>query len=326
MKQVGIICGGYSSEFEISVKSAKTILNNFPEAYKPRLIYLRKSGWTIQLEEAEVPLHPTKFTFTENEEKQKIDLAIIYIHGDPGENGKVQAYLEMNDIPYVNSSPLASQLSFDKWYCNQFIKGFDVKVADSIFLTHPDHLPPTADVVAQLGLPIFVKPCDSGSSYGIARVEKEEDLKKAVAGAFAEGKTIVLEAFLDGTEVTCAVYRTPQGVKALPMTEIVSENAFFDYEAKYLGKSQEITPARIPDEQRDACQKISKQIYQLLSLRSIARVDFMLVQGVPYVIEVNTIPGFTAESLVPQMIAAEGLSIRDFWSEILEAELDASLI
>jgi len=321
MKQVGIICGGYSSEFEISVKSARMICDNFPEGYQPRLIYLRKSGWSVQLEDEEVPLDAQKFTFLEDGQSIKIDVAIVCIHGDPGENGKVQGYLEMIGIPYVNSSPLASQLSFDKWYCNQFIKGFGVKVADSIFLTSLKELPAIDKVVDQLGLPIFVKPCDSGSSYGIARVDDPANLQSAVQNAFDEGATVVLEAFLDGTEVTCGVYRTKNGLEALPMTEIVSENAFFDYEAKYLGKSQEITPARIPDEQRDLCQKISKEIYQLLNLRSIARVDFMLVDGVPYVIEVNTIPGFTAESLVPQMIAHDGKTISEFWGDIMAVEL-----
>lgn len=320
MKQVGIICGGYSSEFEISVKSAKTIFDNFPEGYVPRMIYLRKSGWTVQLKDSEVTLDSTNFTYSIDGKSQKIDLAIIYIHGDPGENGKIQAYLEMIDIPYVNSGPLASQLSFDKWYCNQFLKGFGIKVADSIYLTKPSEMPAAEKAVNDLGLPIFVKPCDSGSSYGIARVDDVSDLQSAVDNAFAEGKTVVLEAFLDGTEVTCAVYRSPEGLKALPMTEIVSENSFFDYEAKYLGQSQEITPARISDEIRDRCQELSKKIYQLLNLRSVARVDFMLVNDEPYVIEVNTIPGFSPESLVPQMIECKGQSVSDFWKEILEAE------
>ncbi len=321
MKQVGIICGGYSSEFDISVKSATTIYDNFPEEYQAHLIFLRRSGWTVKDGADERTLDPLLFTFEKNGEQVKIDVAIVFIHGDPGENGKVQGYLEMIGIPYVNSGPLASQLSFDKWYCNQFLKGFDVKVADSIYLTEAKELPPSNEVVKQLGLPIFVKPCDSGSSYGIARVDAEEGLSKAVNDAFAEGETVVLEAFLDGTEVTCAVYRTQDGLKALPMTEIVTENAFFDYEAKYLGKSQEITPARISDPLRDACMDLSKKIYQLLNLRSLARVDFMLVNNVPYVIEVNTIPGFSAQSLVPQMIACEGMSVAEFWREILDGEL-----
>ena len=182
-------------------------------------------------------------------------------------------------------------------------------------------MPSTEKVVKALGLPIFVKPCDSGSSYGIARVEETGELQSAVDNAFAEGKTVVLEAFLDGTEVTCAVYRSTEGLIALPMTEIVTDNAFFDYEAKYLGKSQEITPARISDEMRDRCQELSKKIYQLLNLRSIARIDYMIVDGEPCVIEVNTIPGFSPESLVPQMIECKGQSVADFWKEILDAEI-----
>lgn len=320
MKHVGIICGGYSSEFDISVKSAVTIYDNFPSGYQPHLIFLRKSGWTVKDGDSELQLDPTNFTFEKNGESLKIDLAIVYIHGDPGENGKIQGYLDMIGVPYLNSGPLASQLSFDKWYCNQFLKGFGIKVADSLYLTQPSEMPDSKAVIEKLGLPVFVKPCDSGSSYGIARVDEESGLKEAVDNAFNEGQTVVLEAFLDGTEVTCALYRTADGLHALPMTEIVSENSFFDYEAKYLGKSQEITPARISDEQRDACQELSKKIYQLLNLRSLARVDFMLVNGEPCVIEVNTIPGFSAESLVPQMIACEGKSVSEFWQEILEGE------
>lgn len=320
MKQVGIICGGYSSEFDISVKSATTIYDNFPEGFQPHLVLLRKSGWSVKDGDTELPLDPARFSFEKDGSEVQLDLAIVYIHGDPGENGKIQAYLEMIDVPYLNAGPLASQLSFDKWYCNQFLKGFGVQVADSIYLNDVRKTPSVDTAVAQLGLPIFVKPCDSGSSYGIARVDDKEAYQVAVDKAFAEGETVVLEAFLDGTEVTCAVYRSKEGLKALPMTEIVSENSFFDYEAKYLGQSQEITPARISEEQRDACQALSKEIYQLLNLRSVARIDFMLVDDEPHVIEVNTVPGFSAESLVPQMIACEGKSVKEFWREILEGE------
>jgi len=321
MKTIGIICGGFSSEFDISVKSATTIYDNFPTEYSVFMIFLRKTGWSVKVEADEIPLDPKEFTFKKDGRTIKIDAAIVYIHGDPGENGKIQSYLEMIDLPYINSGPLASQLSFDKWYCNQFLKGFGINVADSIYLSKPSEMPVVDSVVEQLGLPIFVKPCDSGSSYGITRVDDKNLLQKAVDDAFAEGATVVMEAFLDGTEVTCAAYRKEDGIKTLPMTEIVSENAFFDYAAKYQGKSQEITPARISDELRDKCQEITVKIYQLLNLRSIARVDFMLVDGEPNVIEVNTIPGFSSASLVPQMIACEGISVREFWSEIIRAEL-----
>lgn len=322
MKNAGIICGGFSSEFDISVKSATNIFNNFPTEYRPFLILLKKDGWFVQFENGELgEVNSRDLTFQLGQETIQIDFAIVYVHGDPGENGKVQAYLEMINIPYVNSGPLASQLSFDKWYCNQFIKGFGVHVADSIYMTNADAKINVDQIIEQLGLPIFVKPCDSGSSYGIAKVNKAENLKPAIENAFIEGRTIVLEGFLDGTEVTCAAFRTNDGVQTLPLTEIVSENEFFDYEAKYQGLSQEITPARISDELTVQVQEITSKIYDLLQLRSVARVDFMLVNGVPNVIEVNTTPGFSNESIVPKMLGAANISVRDFWTSIIEAEL-----
>lgn len=320
MKRVGIICGGFSSEYDISVKSASTIRDHFPKEYQAMLVFLRKDGWWVEDGELHA-LNTENFTYQKRGESISIDLAIAYIHGDPGENGKVQAFLEMQNMPYVNSGPLASQLSFDKWFCNQFLKGFDIPVAKSMYLRNKNESFDAGQIVQELGLPVFVKPCDSGSSYGIARVNEEKDLNDAIAAAFKEGRTVVIESFLDGTEVTCGVYRGVSGTIALPLTEIVSENEFFDYEAKYEGSSQEITPARISDELTKKVQELSLEIYELLQLRSIARIDFMLVEGIPHVIEVNTTPGFSAESLIPQMIEASGRTITQFWSEILAAEL-----
>jgi D-alanine-D-alanine ligase len=245
------------------------------------------------------------------------------VHGDPGENGKIQALLDMKGVPYLNSEPLASALSFDKWYCNQFLKGFGIKVANSVFLSKDDQLD-AKDLVIKLGLPIFVKPSDSGSSYGISKVKSTEEVLPAFQKAFGEGDTVVAESFLDGVEVTCGVFRRKDGVYALPLTEIASENEFFDYDAKYLGKSSEITPARVDDVLRNEVQRQAKYIYQLLRLRSIARIDFMIVNGVPHVIEVNTTPGFSPASIVPQMLACDGITIQDFWKEILEVELKIS--
>jgi D-alanine-D-alanine ligase len=226
----------------------------------------------------------------------------------------------MMDIPYINSGVLASALSFDKWACNQFLKGFDIPVAKSILLTNPQQLEATS-IIESLNLPIFVKPADSGSSFGISKVKKADELQAALNLAFKEGKRVVLEAFLDGTEVTCGVYRTKNGIQALPLTEIVSETEFFDYEAKYSGKSQEITPARINTALTLAVQERAKFIYDLLGLRSVARIDFMIVNNEPYVIEVNTTPGFSPASIVPQMLNAAQISITDFWSEIIQVEL-----
>ena len=320
MSNVAIICGGFSSEFDISVKSAINIQSNFPDAYNVFLVLLKKEGWFAKINEEEIPFDSKEMSFVSENEVIKIDFSIVYIHGDPGENGKVQAYLEMIDMPYVNSGPLASQLSFDKWYCNQFLKGFGFNVADSIYCTDANDIPSNDAIVERLGLPVFVKPCDSGSSYGISKVSKKEDINKAIKAAFKEGKTVIIEGFLDGTEVTCGVYRSKKGLIALPLTEIVSENDFFDFEAKYKGLSEEITPARISDELTKMVQKIAKDIYQLLSLRSIARVDFMVVNGQVVIIEVNTTPGFSNESIVPKMIEASGRSIKEFWAEIVLLE------
>jgi D-alanine-D-alanine ligase len=320
MKQVGIICGGFSSEYGISVKSATTIRDNFPKNYMAYLIFLDRNGWKIEVDGVEIPFDEVNFSFQNGDVSTKIDLAIVFIHGNPGENGKVQAFLEMKQIPYINSGPLASELSFDKWFCNQFLKGFGFKVADSVYLTSSNEPVNAEALVQRLGLPMFVKPCDSGSSFGISRVNEQRNVVASVELAFKEGRTVVIEEFLDGIEVTCGVYRSTEGVIALPLVEIVSENEFFDYQAKYEGLSQEITPARISSELTLKVQEISQKIYTLLQLRSIARIDFMLVNDIPYIIEVNTTPGFSAASIVPKMIKEAGKTIQEFWQEIMEAE------
>lgn len=323
MRTIGVFCGGFSSEWEISLKSAETICVNFPKEYQVLRIVVSQERWYVlhELQEYDFDINTMSFNF--KGQKSSIDTAIVYVHGDPGENGKIQALLDMKGIPYLNSGPLASGLSFDKWHCNQFLKGFGIKVANSVFLSKDDQLD-AKDLVIKLGLPIFVKPSDSGSSYGISKVKTTEEVLPAFQKAFGEGDTVVAESFLDGVEVTCGVFRRKDGVYALPLTEIASENEFFDYDAKYLGKSSEITPARVDDVVRNEVQRQAKYIYQLLRLRSIARIDFMIVNGVPHVIEVNTTPGFSPASIVPQMLACDGITIQDFWKEILEVGLKIS--
>jgi D-alanine-D-alanine ligase len=303
MKRIGLICGGFSSEYNISLKSAQTIQNHFPAHLECVLIEISRADWQerLQLE-------------------GKIDAAIVYTHGDPGENGKIQAYLDMLQIPYINSGVLASALSFDKWYCNQFLKGFGFEVAKSQLFHFGEQIDAT-ELVADLGLPMFVKPSDSGSSFGISKVKSVEDVQTAFETAFNEGRNVVAEAFLDGTEVTCGVYRSQNGLVALPLTEIVSETEFFDYAAKYDGKSKEITPARVDDAVTLEVQSQAKKIYDLMGLRAIARIDFMIVNGTPHVIEVNTTPGFSPASIVPQMLGVAQIGIQDFWTAIIQVEL-----
>ena len=323
MRTIGVFCGGFSSEWEISLKSAETICVNFPKEYQVFRIVVSQERWYVLHELQEYDFDINTMSFNLKGQQRSIDTAIVYVHGDPGENGKIQALLDMKGIPYLNSGPLASALSFDKWYCNQFLKGFGIKVANSVFLSKDDQLD-AKDLVIKLGLPIFVKPSDSGSSYGISKVKTTEEVLPAFQKAFGEGDSVVAESFLDGVEVTCGVFRRKDGVYALPLTEIASENEFFDYDAKYLGKSSEITPARVDDVVRNEVQRQAKYIYQLLRLRSIVRIDFMIVNGMPHVIEVNTTPGFSPASIVPQMLACDGITIQDFWKEILEVELKIS--
>jgi D-alanine-D-alanine ligase len=324
MTRIGIICGGFSSEFEISLKSANTIIANFPDGFETVIIVLSREGWAVKTASGDVPFDIRTMTFKDQEIEKHLDAALVYTHGDPGENGKIQAFLEMQSIPYVNSGPLASALSFDKWYCNQFLSKFGVPVANSLFLRNRFDVQ-EQEIIAKLGLPLFVKPSDSGSSYGISKVNLPEELGKALDAAFKEGRTVVAESYLKGIEVTCGLYRRKTGIHALPLTEIYTENDFFDYEAKYLGKSQEITPARVSDAIREKVQETAKMIYDLMQLRSIARIDFMVVDDIPHVIEVNTTPGFSPASIVPQMIKCDGNTIRNFWTEILEVELQIPL-
>lgn len=320
MKTIGIFCGGFSSEFEISIKSATTIKNHLPSDFLSFKIIVSKTKWEVEAGTEMVSFNLNDCSFLFQGKKIIIDAAIVYIHGDPGENGKIQAMLELHGIKYINSGPLASALSFDKWYCNQFLKTFNIPVAKSLFLKNIEEYTPS-ELVQDLGLPLFIKPSDSGSSYGISKVKKIEDIKSALQIAFKEGNTVVVESFLDGIEVTCGVYRTITGISALPLTEIVSENEFFDFEAKYQGKSNEITPARIDESVAKEVQSMAKDIYSLLQLRSIARVDFMLVKNKPYVIEVNTTPGFSSASIVPQMLAVAKISLDEFWKDIVSVEL-----
>lgn len=321
MKKIGIICGGFSSEFEISIKSAETILTHLPKGYQGIKIIISKDYWKASIEDKEGTFDLNSGLINlEDGSSLTLDAALVYIHGNPGENGKIQAVLDLLGIPYANANMLASALSFDKWYCNQFLGSFGIPVAKSVFLRNCEPIN-KEEIIASLGLPLFIKPTDSGSSYGITKVKSEEVFDQAITTAFKEGDTIVIESFLDGIEVTCGVYRSSQGTTALPLTEIVSENEFFDYEAKYQGKSNEITPARITSSQTTLIQEQAKKIYTLLGLRSIARIDFMLVEDTPYVIEVNTTPGFSAESIVPKMLKEAGISISTFWETIFEREL-----
>jgi len=322
MKTIGLFCGGYSSEYEISMKSAQLILNHFPEEYEIYKIVVSEKGWYGELSDSQTTFDMNSCEIDLPSGKKQIDAGIICIHGDPGENGKIQAFLDLKGIPYVNSDFESSSLSFDKYTCNQFLKSQNIDTAKSILLRKNQVY--NADYICNdLELPLFVKPTGSGSSYGISKVYKKDELEKAIEFAFNEGEQIILESFLEGRELTCAVFRENDKIRALPITEIISENDFFDYDAKYNGKSKEQTPADIDEMLANTIQALSSEIYDVMGLRSIARIDFILVGTTPYVIEVNTIPGFSEASIVPQMLNIAGIDLKDFWKKVIEQELNS---
>lgn len=322
MKTIGLFCGGYSSEYEISMKSAQLILDHFPDEYEIFKIVVSKEGWYGELSDSQIAFDMNTCEIELPNGKKTIDAGIICIHGDPGENGKIQAFLDLKCIPYVNSGFESSSLSFDKYTCNQFLKSQNIDTAKSMLLRK--HQLYNADHICnELGLPLFVKPTGSGSSYGISKVYKKDELDKAIEFAFSEGKQIILESFLEGRELTCAVFREQESLLALPITEIISENDFFDYDAKYNGKSKEQTPAQIDEMTANTIRTLSKEIYEALGLKSIARIDFILVGTTPNVIEVNTIPGFSEASIVPQMLNIAGIDLKDFWRIVVEQELNS---
>lgn len=322
MMTIGLFCGGYSSEYEISMKSAQLILDHFPEEYEIFKVVVSKKGWYVEQSAAQISFDMNSCEINLPSGKKTIDAGIICIHGDPGENGKIQAFLDLKGIPYVNSSYESSSLSFDKYTCNQFLKSQNINVAKSMLLRK--HQAYNADHISnELGLPLFVKPTGSGSSYGISKVYKKDELYKAIEFAFSEGEQIILESFLEGRELTCAVFRERGKLQALPITEIISENDFFDYDAKYHGKSKEETPAQIDEMIANTIEALTFEIYDILGLKSISRIDFILVGEVPYVIEVNTIPGFSEASIVPQMLNIAGINLKDFWKMVIEQELNS---
>ncbi len=319
-KNIAIIAGGYSSELEVSLKSVETIYGNLPEdKYNSYVIIINSEGWNVRYNEALLPINKNDFSFVLDGNKINFDCVYLTIHGTPGEDGKLQGYFDMLGIPFNSASQKASSLTFDKWLCNQVLQNNGVKTSKSILINDRAALFNTKEIVAELGLPCFVKPNDGGSSFGISKVKEEIQLIPAINKAFAEGNEVMIESFLDGKEVTCACYKIDNKLFTLPLIEIVSDNEFFDYEAKYEGKSQEICPARVSDEIKTTVQELTKNIYSLLGLKGIIRVDYMLVNDEPFVIEVNTAPGMSGASLVPQMVEKQdNIELDKLLSNIVE--------
>lgn len=330
---VAVIYGSDSSEWEVSVRSGQFTASQIDgKRYDVYEIFARFGNWSLVAyrkagqERVEIPdmdcpqIDKSDFSVILDGEKVKFDFAYIMQHGTPGENGLMQGYLEMLGVPHSGCNAFVASITFDKFSCKSYLKDVDyVKCADDIFLRKGESLDGLAQkAVGKLGLPMFVKPTDGGSSFGVSKVKKVEDFDKAVELAFSEGNMLLAEAAIVGRELTCAVYYDGSENVALPVIEIITENEFFDYEAKYLGLSREVCPAQIPDDLRDRIQDVSKKIYSHLGCAGLVRVDYICSGDDLYFLEVNTIPGMTSASLVPQMVRAAGMNMTDFLTTIIE--------
>lgn len=323
-KNIAIIAGGDSSEIVVSLKSAAGIYSFIDkDKYNLYIGIVKRDEWSVELSNGEhTPIDKNDFSFRENGEVKHFDFVYITIHGTPGEDGRLQAYFDLIGMPYSSCGMLVSAITFNKFVCNNYLRNFGVKVADSIRLFKGQTIT-DEEAVSRLGLPIFVKPNDGGSSFGVTKVKEITQLQAAIEKAFNEGEEVMLESFIAGTEVTCGCYKVKGKEVVFPLTEVVTENEFFDFDAKYNGQVDEITPARISSELTEKIQRETSKIYDILGAKGIIRVDFIIAaDGSFKMLEVNTTPGMTATSFIPQQVRAAGLDIKDVMTDIIENEFN----
>lgn len=323
MKNIAIIMGGYSSEYQISLKSGNVVYNNLDQTkYKGYRINILKEKWVyVDDNDNEYVVDKNDFSVIVNGTKVIFDCVFNAIHGTPGEDGLMQAYFELLGIKQTSCDYYQAALTFNKRDLLSVLKPYGIKTATSFYLNQGDEIN-VDEIIDKVGLPCFVKPNKSGSSFGISKVHKKEDFLTAVDNAYKEDNEIIIESFLDGTEVSVGVINYKGEVIVLPITEIVSDNDFFDYEAKYLGKSQEITPARLTPEIEARVREVAKKAYEVLKMSGFSRSEYILVNGEPYMLEMNTIPGLTNESLIPQQAREAGISLSDLFSNAIELALN----
>ncbi len=321
-KKIALLAGGYSGEYVISLKTAVTIENALDkQLYDVYKIVVDKSGWFYTQGETKISVDKNDFSLTLNGEKIKFDAAFIAIHGTPGEDGRMQGYLDMLGVPYTTCNAIVSALTFNKAYCNKVVKAFNVvNIANSVHLIKGQSFSMGA-ILDELQLPVFVKPNESGSSLGVSKVKNVEELLPAINKAFGEDNQVLIEEFIEGRELTIGIYSIGSEIFALPATEIVSKNEFFDYEAKYTpGVTTEITPAQITTTIKDQLETKAMQIYKRLNCSGVVRMDFIMQHntGKLYFLEVNTMPGQSENSIVPQQVRASGRNLTDFYGALLE--------
>jgi D-alanine-D-alanine ligase len=319
MKTIAIVAGGDSSESGISVKSAFEVSKILVSRYITYVIMIKGTDWYWEDRKGRYHnIDKNDFSLVCDDKRIRFNAIFIAIHGTPGENGLLQGYFDMMGIPYTSCGAFCSALTFNKQACKLYLKDYNIPMADSILVRAGGDIDPVS-IIGRTGLPCFVKPNDSGSSFGVTKVKRNDELLPAINIAFKESKEVIIEAFMNGREVACGVVKTKKKTIVLPVTEIKSKNEFFDYEAKYTpGKSEEITPADMTAAVTGEISRLSSYIYDLLGCRGIVRVDFIIIDEKPFFLEINTIPGMTEESLIPQQAKAAGIPLEDLYSMVVD--------
>ena len=323
-RNIAIVCGGDSSEHDVSLRSAEGLYSFFDkERYNVYIVDVKGVDWRVELDGQEpVKIDKNDFSFFMNGETIVFDYAYITIHGTPGENGLMQGYFDMLHIPYSTSDVLVEALTFDKYVLNNYLRGFGVRVADSILLRRGEQYDKDA-IGTRIGMPCFVKPAADGSSFGVSKVKDIDQLAPALQLAFTESNEVMIERYMEGTEISIGCYKTKEKSVVFPATEVVTSNEFFDYDAKYNGQVQEITPARIAPETAKAVAEETSRIYDILHCNGIIRIDYIITKDADgkdevNMLEINTTPGMTVTSFIPQQVRAAGLDIRQVLTEIVE--------
>jgi len=324
-KNIAVITGGYSPEYQISLNSAREMGKALDKTkYNVFTVIISLDKWVVRLKEREYPVSRDRFTFKMERKEISFDCALMAIHGTPGEDGKMQAYFDMVNLPYTSTGFFSSALSFNKFACKSFLNEFGILSANAVLLRE-DQDCNIEEIGRRLGFPCFIKPNNSGSSFGISKVHSPEMLQEAINKAFTEDTEIIVENFIQGTEVSCGLVKTRDEIHIFPLTEIVSHKDFFDYEAKYSnGLAEEITPARIDSALEKQCKELSSRIYDHLDCRGIVRIDYILSDNKPWFLEINTVPGMSAESIIPQQIKAYGNSTGEILEKVIEDCLSRS--
>lgn len=323
-RTIAIVCGGDSSEHDVSLRSGQGLYSFFDkERYNIYLVDVKGTDWHVALDNGEtIEIDKNDFSFVMNGKHVYFDYAYITIHGQPGENGVMQGYFDLIHLPYSTSGVLVEAMTFDKYVLNNYLRGFGINVADSILLRRGEAYD-EEEIAKHIGMPCFVKPAADGSSFGVSKVKNADQLAPALRVAFMESNEVMIEGFLDGTEISQGIYKTAEKTVVLPATEVVTTNEFFDYDAKYNGQVQEITPARLSPETAEKVAKTTSRIYDILHANGIIRIDYIISKDKDgkdkvNMLEINTTPGMTVTSFIPQQVRAAGLDIKDVLSEIVE--------